>query len=150
MFTLRIWVFKSGILTNLFILSKHGTKANIGSTKMANNRHAYNRDVLQSYWTSDGLPLYCSQPTGEKTHTNQSRTQTTLAAQQTSVNKNSQKPSEKNISGGNCMGYERMHSYRNRPFWNLHIGGLNTILCFISSVLNLLSDPLIVYFVLCN
>jgi hypothetical protein len=29
------------------------------------------RDVLQSYWTSDGLPLYCSQPTGEKTHTNQ-------------------------------------------------------------------------------
>jgi hypothetical protein len=27
-------------------------------------------DVLQSYWTSDGLPLYCSQPTGEKTHTN--------------------------------------------------------------------------------
>ena len=36
---------------------------------MANNRHAYNRDVLQSYWTSDGLPLYCSQPTGEKTHT---------------------------------------------------------------------------------
>jgi hypothetical protein len=28
-------------------------------------------DVLQSYWTSDGLPLYCSQPTGEKTHTNQ-------------------------------------------------------------------------------
>ena len=38
---------------------------------MANNRHAYNRDVLQSYWTPDGLPLYCSQPTGEKTHTNQ-------------------------------------------------------------------------------
>jgi hypothetical protein len=31
----------------------------------------YNRDVLQSYWTSDGLPLCCSQPTGEKTHTNQ-------------------------------------------------------------------------------
>ena len=28
-------------------------------------------DVLQSYWTSDGLPLYCSHPTGEKTHTNQ-------------------------------------------------------------------------------
>ena len=47
------------------------------------------------------------------------------------------------------MGYERMHSYRNRPFWNLHISGLNTILCFISSVF-LLSDPLIVYFVLCN
>ena len=46
------------------ILSKHGTK-------MANNRHAYNRDVFQSYWTSDGLPLYCSHPTGEKTHTNQ-------------------------------------------------------------------------------
>ena len=52
MFTLRIWVFKSGVLTNLFILSKHCMKANIRSTKMANNRHAYNRDVLQSYWTS--------------------------------------------------------------------------------------------------
>jgi hypothetical protein len=48
-------VFKSGVLKELFILSKHGTKANIRSTKMANNRHAYNRDVLQSYWTSDGL-----------------------------------------------------------------------------------------------
>jgi hypothetical protein len=71
MFTLRIWVFKSGVLKKLFIISKHGTKANIRSTKMANNRHAYNRDVLQSYCTSDGLPLYCSQPTGEKTHTNQ-------------------------------------------------------------------------------
>jgi hypothetical protein len=71
MFTLRIWVFKTGVLKKLFILSKHGTKANIRSTKMAYNRHAYNRDVLQNYWTSDGLPLYCSQPTGEKTHTNQ-------------------------------------------------------------------------------
>ena len=71
MFMLRIWVFKSGVLKNLFILSKHGTKANIRSTKMTNNRHAYNRDVLQSYWTSDELPLYCSQPTGEKIHTNQ-------------------------------------------------------------------------------
>ena len=71
MFTLRIWVFKSGVLKKLFILSKHGTKTNIRSTKMANNRHAYNRDVFQRYWTSDGLPLYCSQPTGDKTHTNQ-------------------------------------------------------------------------------
>ena len=68
MFTLRIWIFKSGVLKILFVLSKHGTKANISSTKMANNRHAYNSDVLQSYWTSDGLPLFCSQPTGEKTH----------------------------------------------------------------------------------
>jgi hypothetical protein len=42
----------SGVLKKIFILSKHGTKANIRSTKMANNRHAYNRDVLQSYWTS--------------------------------------------------------------------------------------------------
>jgi hypothetical protein len=57
MFTLRIWVFKSGDLKKLFVLSKHGTKANIRSTKMANNRHAYNRDVLESCWTSDGLPL---------------------------------------------------------------------------------------------
>ena len=60
-----------GILKKLFILSKHGTKANIKSTKMVNNRHAYNSDVLQSYWMSDGLPLYCSQPTGEITHTNE-------------------------------------------------------------------------------
>jgi hypothetical protein len=59
MFKLQIWVFKSGVLKNLFILSKHGAKANIRSAKMANNRHAYNRDVLQSYWTSDGLPLCC-------------------------------------------------------------------------------------------
>jgi hypothetical protein len=36
-----------------------------------NNQHAYNRDVHQSYWTSDGLPLCCSQPTGEKIHTKQ-------------------------------------------------------------------------------
>jgi hypothetical protein len=50
-------VKESGVLNFLFILSKHGTKANIRSTKMANNRHAYNKDVLQSYWTSDGLPL---------------------------------------------------------------------------------------------
>jgi hypothetical protein len=46
MFMLRIWVFNSGVLKNVFILSKHGTKANIRSTKMANNRHAYNRGVL--------------------------------------------------------------------------------------------------------
>jgi hypothetical protein len=57
-------VAKSGVLTNLFILSKHGPKANIRSTKMANNRHAYNRDVLQSHWTSDELPLYRKKPTG--------------------------------------------------------------------------------------
>jgi hypothetical protein len=30
----------------LFILSKHGTKANIRSRKMANNRYAYNREVV--------------------------------------------------------------------------------------------------------
>jgi hypothetical protein len=41
-----LWVFKSGVLIKLFIFSKHGTKANIRSTKMANIRHAYNRDVL--------------------------------------------------------------------------------------------------------
>jgi hypothetical protein len=46
MITLQIWVFMSGVLTNLFILSKHGMKANIRSPKMANNLHAYNRDVL--------------------------------------------------------------------------------------------------------
>jgi hypothetical protein len=33
---------------NVFILSKHGMKANIRSTQMANNRHACNMDVLQS------------------------------------------------------------------------------------------------------
>jgi hypothetical protein len=119
----EFWVSKSGVLQTIFILSKHGMKANIRSIMMANNRHAYNWDVLQSYWTSDGLPLFSSQSTGEKAHTNQqcerlattrqttgniwswrqgiavlgqrdairnqSRTQTTLAAQQTSVSKNS-------------------------------------------------------------
>jgi hypothetical protein len=60
---LRIWVFKSGVLKKIFIFSKQGTKANIRSTKMANNRHAYDRDVLQSYWTSEWLSLCCSQPT---------------------------------------------------------------------------------------
>jgi len=54
---------QSGVLKNVFILSMHGAKANIRSTtKMAKNRHACNKDILQSYWTSDGLPLYCSQP----------------------------------------------------------------------------------------
>ena len=48
----RILVSRFGVFKKLFILSKHGTKANIRSTKMANNRHAYNMDVLQSYWTS--------------------------------------------------------------------------------------------------
>jgi hypothetical protein len=48
MFTLRLWVFKSGVLKKIFILSKHGTKANIRSTTMENNRHAYNRDVRVS------------------------------------------------------------------------------------------------------
>ena len=70
MITLRIWVFKYGVLKRILILSKDGTNANIISTTMANNRHAYNRGVLQSYWTSDGISLFCSQPTGEKTHTN--------------------------------------------------------------------------------
>ena len=52
----------------IFILCEHGTKANIGSAKMANNRHAVNRNFLQNYWTSDGLSLYSSQPAFEKTH----------------------------------------------------------------------------------
>jgi hypothetical protein len=69
MFTLRIWVFKSGVLNNLFILSKHGTKANIRSTKMTYNRHAYNRDVLQSYWTSDHYTVV-SQLVWKHTQTN--------------------------------------------------------------------------------
>jgi hypothetical protein len=34
MFTLRIWVFKPGVIRNVFILSKHGTTANIRITKM--------------------------------------------------------------------------------------------------------------------
>ena len=69
MITLRIWVFNSGVFKKY--IHKHGSNANIRSTKMANNRHAYNRDVLQSYWTSNGLLLFCSQPNGEKTHANQ-------------------------------------------------------------------------------
>jgi hypothetical protein len=48
MFTLQIWVFKSGVLKRLFIVSNHGTKANIRSTKIGNNKHAYSRDVLKA------------------------------------------------------------------------------------------------------
>ena len=51
----------------IFFICEHGTKANIGSPKMANNRHAVSRNFLQSYWTSDGL-LCSSQPAFEKTH----------------------------------------------------------------------------------
>jgi hypothetical protein len=40
----------------------------VHASKIANNRHSYNRDVRQSYWTSDELPLYCIQQTGEKTN----------------------------------------------------------------------------------
>ena len=53
MFTLRIWVFKSGVLKKLFILSKHGTKANIRSTKMANNRelrHKLESELEKKYY----------------------------------------------------------------------------------------------------
>ena len=55
MATLQTWVIKSGVLKNVFILCEHGTKANIGGAKMANNRHAVNSNFLQSYWTSDWL-----------------------------------------------------------------------------------------------
>ena len=40
---------------------------------MTNNRHAVSRNFLQSYWTSDGLSSYSSQPACEKTHLNQHR-----------------------------------------------------------------------------
>jgi len=73
MSTPQIWVFKSSVLKNLFILCEHGAKANIGVAKMANYRHAVKRNFLQSYWTSDGLSLYSSQPACEKTHPNQHR-----------------------------------------------------------------------------
>ena len=48
MFTLRIWLIKSGVLKKLFILSKHGTKANIRSTKMANKM---NCELMLTYDT---------------------------------------------------------------------------------------------------
>jgi hypothetical protein len=67
MSTLLIWVLKSGVLKNAFILCEHGTKANIGDTKDVN------RNFLQSYLTSVGLSLYSSQPDCEKTHQSQHR-----------------------------------------------------------------------------
>ena len=67
--TLQIWVIKSGVLKNSFILCEHGTKSNIRGAKMTNNRHAVNRNFLQSYWTS----LYSSQLACEKTHPTQHR-----------------------------------------------------------------------------
>jgi hypothetical protein len=42
MSTLKIWLLKSGILKIVFHLCEHGTKANIGGAKMANNRHTVN------------------------------------------------------------------------------------------------------------
>ena len=46
MSTLQIWVLKSGVLKNVFIFCEHGTKANIGGAKIANYRHAVNRNFL--------------------------------------------------------------------------------------------------------
>jgi len=66
MCTLQICVLKSGVLKKLFILCEHGTNVNIGGVKMANNRHAVNRNFLQSYWTS----LYNSHPACEETDPN--------------------------------------------------------------------------------
>ena len=43
---------------------------NIRSTKMANNRHAYNRDVLQSHWTSDDHYTVVSRLVRKHTQTN--------------------------------------------------------------------------------
>ena len=60
---LQVCVLKSSFLENAFILCEHGTTANIGGAKMTNNRHAINRNFLQSYWTSDGISLYSSQHT---------------------------------------------------------------------------------------
>jgi hypothetical protein len=42
MSTLKIWVLKSGNLKIVLHLYEHGTKANIGGAKMANNRHTVN------------------------------------------------------------------------------------------------------------
>ena len=42
MSTLKIWVLKSGILKIVFHLCEHGTKANTGGAKMANNGHTVN------------------------------------------------------------------------------------------------------------
>ena len=46
-----------------------GTQANIGGAHMSNNQLAVCRNFLQSYWTSDGLSLYSSQPACEKINT---------------------------------------------------------------------------------
>jgi hypothetical protein len=54
----NLGILMFGALKKLFIHYEHGTKANIGGAKMANNRNAVNRNFLQSYWTSDRLSLY--------------------------------------------------------------------------------------------
>jgi hypothetical protein len=58
--------FKFGNLCFAF-----STKANIRGAKMAYNRPAGNRNVLQIYLTSDVLSLYSSQPACENIHPNQ-------------------------------------------------------------------------------
>jgi hypothetical protein len=73
MFTLQIWVFKSSVFRKKCILCEHSTEENIGGANMANNRHATNRNFIQSYWMSDGLLLYNSQSACETTHPNQHR-----------------------------------------------------------------------------
>ena len=75
MSTLQIWVRKSGVLQNLFILCEHGTNAIFrgAKIKLANNRHAVNRYFFQVCWTSDGLSLYSSQAACEKAHPIQHR-----------------------------------------------------------------------------
>jgi hypothetical protein len=68
LFKLQIWVLKSGDLKIVCTLCEHGTKANIGGRKEANNRHAVNMNFLQSYWTSDGLSLYSKRKTYPNQH----------------------------------------------------------------------------------
>ena len=43
----------------------------VRSAKMADHRHAFNRNVFQSYRSSTGPSLYSHQPTGEKIWANQ-------------------------------------------------------------------------------
>jgi hypothetical protein len=78
---------ESGVLKNVFILSKHGTKANIRSTKMANNRRRFltvlvdrrllgSQCCLSTRLVANNIRLTkrcnaLSSRSGEKTNTNQ-------------------------------------------------------------------------------
>ena len=68
MITLRIWVFKSSVLIFLYSFSVSMVRRRISE---AQRWQIIDMHTTGMSFKAIGLPLYCSQPTGEKTRTNQ-------------------------------------------------------------------------------